>query len=197
MVAFTLDTNCLIAIEEQRAEATSVLDLVARQRAGTAVVRLVATMAAENQRDGTVLDNFSGFQQRVHGLGLADLEILRPVCVLDLSYLDWCVVAHDEAEDESRRLHEVLFPSAPFGYRVAVPEDLDDAARQKAERSWRNKQLDVLVLHTHIMAGAEVFVTSDKNFRKASRQTRLAALGARLILPPQEAARYAPEGSAG
>lgn len=190
MLSFTLDTNCLIALEEQRPDAAPVEALVARQRAGTALVRVVATTAAENQRDGGVLDNFSVFQARLQQLSLNDLEILPPICVLDLSYLDWCVVAHDEAEDECRRLHEVLFPTAPFDYTEAVPEYLDLPARQRAERKWRNQQLDVLVLHTHILAGADVFVTADTNFRKAGKQARLAALGAPVILAPVESIRY-------
>ncbi|MCU7822634.1 hypothetical protein [Kitasatospora sp. DSM 101779] len=190
MPTFTLDTNCLIALEERRHEAAAVNELVARHRAGASLVRVVATTAAENQRDGTVLDNFAGFQERLHKLGLEDLEILRPVCVLDLSYLDWCVLAHDEAEAEARNLHSVLFPTAPFDYVDAVPLGLDGQAREQAERKWRNQQLDVMVLHTHIMARADVFVTSDKNFRKTSKQARLAALGASLILTPSDAASY-------
>jgi hypothetical protein len=190
MLSFTLDTNCLIAVEEERSEAQAVRDLVARQHAGLATVRLVATMAAETQRDGTVLDNFSHFQRRIDRLGLGGLEILAPVAVFDLTYLDWCVFAHDEAEAESRRLHEVLFPTFPFDYLDAVPERLDEAARGLAERKWRNRQLDVLVLHTHVMAKADVFVTNDKNFRKQGKRPRLAELGARVILSPTEAATY-------
>jgi hypothetical protein len=185
MLSFTLDTNCIIAVEEQRPEAGAVLELVARQRAGSAVVRLVATTAAENQQDGSVLDNFSGFQQRLHRLGLGDLEILAPVAVCDLTYADWCVLAHDEADDEGRQLHSVLFPTAPFDYRDVVPDDLDEQARQQAERKWRNRQLDVLVLHTHIMARGD--------FRKAGKQERLRALGSGDILSPADAAGYGEE----
>ncbi|MEU7058531.1 hypothetical protein [Streptomyces sp. NPDC046197] len=190
MLTFTLDTNCLIALEEQRPDAPAVEALVTRHRAGTAAVRVVATAAAENQQDGTVLDNFAGFQERLARMGLADLEILRPVCVVDLSYLDWCVFAHDEAENEGRELHAVLFPTASFDYKDAVPEELDDLSRAQAERKWRNRQLDVLVLQTHILARGDVFVTSDKNFRKPSKQARLTALGAPLILAPADAALY-------
>ncbi|PKV89913.1 hypothetical protein [Streptomyces sp. TLI_146] len=191
MLSFTLDTNCLIAVEEERPEAEAVRELVAQQGASRATVRLVATMAAENQRDGTVLDSFSHFQRRINGLGLGVLEILAPVAACDLTYLDWCVLAHDEAEAEAIKLHEVLFPTSPFGYLDAVPENLGDEARQLAERKWRNQQLDVLVLHTHIMAKADVFVTNDKNFLKQSKRPRLAELGARLILIPLDAAAYA------
>jgi hypothetical protein len=190
VLTFTLDTNCLIAVEEQRPDAPAVEALVARHRASTAVVRVVATAAAETQLDGTVLDNFSGFQERLARIGLSDLEILRPVCVVDLSYLDWCVLAHDEAEDEGRELHEVLFPTAPFDYTDAVPEGLDDLARSRAERKWRNRQLDVLVIQTHILARGDIFVTSDKNFMKSGKRTRLKALGASLVLSPADAAIY-------
>ena len=193
MLSFTLDTNCIIAVEEPRPATAPVMELVARQRAGAAVVRLVATTAAENQRDGTVLGNFSHFQQRLQSLGLGDLEILAPVAVCDLTYLDWCVLAHDEAEEEAHGLHDVLFPTMPYGYRDAVPDGLDEEERQRAERKWRNRQLDVLVLHTHIMAKADVFVTTDKGFYKTGRRERLAALGAPVILTPTDALAHLDE----
>ena len=190
MLSFTLDTNCIIAVEEPRPATAAVRELIARQRASTAVVRLVATTAAENQRDGSTLDNFSHFQQRLQGLGLDDLEILAPVAVLDLVYLDWCVFAHDEAEEESQRLHDVLFPTMPFHYADAVSEGLPEEDHRRAERKWRNRRLDVLVLHTHILAKADVFVTSDAGFYKLGRRERLAALGAPVILTPQDALAY-------
>ncbi|MEV5602269.1 hypothetical protein AB0L33_12610 [Streptomyces sp. NPDC052299] len=190
MLSFTLDTNCLIAVEEERPEAAAVRELVARQCAGRATVRLVATMAAENQRDGSVLDNFAHFQRRITELGFGELEILAPVAVFDLTYFDWCVLAHEEAEAEAIRLHEVLFPTSPFGYAHAVPAHLDEQRRAFAERKWRNQRLDVLVLHTHIMANADIFVTSDRNFLKQSKRSRLVELGAGLILTPAEAAAH-------
>ncbi|MFC1437393.1 hypothetical protein ABUW04_03915 [Streptacidiphilus sp. N1-10] len=196
MLSFTLDTNCIIAVEEPRPATEAVLELVARQRTGTAVVRLVATTAAENQRDGTVLDNFARFQERLRGLNLEDLEILAPVAVCDLTYLDWCVFAHDEAEAEARQLHDVLFPTMPYDHPEAVPEGLAEDERLRAERKWRNRQLDVLVLHTHIMARADVFVTTDKGFYKTGRRERLAALGAPVVLTPSDALAYLDEASA-
>ncbi|MFK0172505.1 hypothetical protein ACIQU5_27275 [Streptomyces sp. NPDC090306] len=190
MLSFTLDTNCLIAVEEDRSDAEAVRQVVARQRAGAAQVRLVATMAAETQRDGSLLDNFSHFQRRVDVLGLGELEILAPVAVCDLTFVEWCVVAHDEAEAELRRLNEILFPTFPYNFLEAVPEHLAEQERKLAERKWRNQRLDVLVLHTHIMAKADVFVTSDKNFRKQGKRDRLAVLGAGAILSPADAAVY-------
>jgi hypothetical protein len=204
MLTFTLDTNCLIAVEQQRlSEAPAVEQLVRRHRAGEVVVRLVATTAAENQLDGTMASNFSYFQQRMRGLGLDDLEILRPVCCLDLSYSDWCVIGHDTTAQEVEQLHTILFPTAQFSYQEAVPYDLDDQARAAAERKWRNRQLDVLILHTHIQARGDVFVTSDANYRKLGKAARLAALGARTVLAPADAAIYGllspptPAGTAG
>lgn len=190
MLAFTLDTNCLIAVEEQRPSAVDVQALVARHRAGEVVVRLVATTAAENQRNGKMLSNFQLFQQRLRGVGWGDLDILRPVCVFDLTYWDWCVFGSDTVSDELQRIHTVLFPTAPFEFGQAVPDGLDTTARALAERKWRNRQLDALVLHTHIQAGADVFVTSDANFMKMGKAAKLAALGASTVLTPSDAARY-------
>jgi hypothetical protein len=52
------------------------------------------------------------------------------------------------------------------------------------EATWRNHKCDVLAMWCHIHYGGDVFVTTDRNFMKASKQQRLEALGAREIQTP-------------
>jgi len=55
---FTLDTNCLIAIDEGRPAATAVRALADAHLAGTAHVAVVAMSASEKQQHGSYLRNF-------------------------------------------------------------------------------------------------------------------------------------------
>ncbi|MFD9692317.1 hypothetical protein ACFWXO_41890 [Kitasatospora sp. NPDC059088] len=191
MLSFTLDTNCLIALEEDRPEASGVRALLHRHDRGSATVRLAATTAAESLRDGTAPPNFEIFQARLRAVGLDHLGILKPIAIFDLAYFDWAVSAQDSDDAELRRIHQVLFPSFAFEYDRAVPESLTGDQRAKAERKWRNYRLDGLGLHTHVRAGADVYVTSDRNFFKQAKKSQLAQLGAPVILPPGEAETYA------
>ncbi|WP_405577119.1 hypothetical protein [Streptomyces sp. NBC_01190] len=190
MLAFTLDTNCLIALEEDRLDtAPGVRALLARHHAGELVVRIVATTAAERQLDGTYLPNFGAFLSRLAAVGLDHLPILKPPAAFDLTYSDWCVFAGDDDEEEGRRIHQALFVS-PYDYGEAVPSDLQGEDRSRAEHKWRNRRLDGLGLQTHIHARADVFVTSDKAFFKDRTRQALSALGAGTILTPAQAGRY-------
>ncbi|MFJ2191608.1 hypothetical protein ACIOJE_27365 [Kitasatospora sp. NPDC087861] len=191
MLSFTLDTNCLIALEEGRPAASGVLALLDRHTRGSATVRLAATTAAESQRDGTAPPSFEIFQSRLRAVGLSCLSILKPVAIFDLVYFDWAEWPEESSDAELRRIHQVLFPSFAFEYDRAVPESLTEEQKDKAERKWRNYRLDGLGLHTHIRAGADVYVTSDRNFFKQAKKAQLAQLGAPVILPPDEAESYA------
>ncbi|WP_406077286.1 hypothetical protein [Micromonospora sp. NBC_00858] len=189
MLTLTLDTNCLVALEENRPAASGVRALLEQHDAGLAQVRFAATTAAERRRDGEYLPNFGFFQARLKAAGLDHLELVKPVAILGLTYSDWCVVAGDHDHVELRRIHDVLF-SSPYDYGQAVPADIDEVDRQKAEHKWRNRRLDGLGLHCHIRSGGDAYVTSDENFVKATKQAPLAALGAKLIFSPEEAAAY-------
>ncbi|MGW2059005.1 hypothetical protein ACWCOZ_34735 [Streptomyces sp. NPDC001840] len=189
MLSFTLDTNCLIALEEQEHTAPGVRALLSRHAAGSAIVRIAATTAAENQLDGEPMADFTVFQSRLQAVGMGDLPILKPVLIFDFVYWDWAVWATESTERELRRIHEVLFPALPFNLKVDASMSAED--RKKAERRWRNYRLDGLGLHTHIQAGGDVYVTSDQNFMKETKKAPLAELGAPIILDTHEAEAYA------
>ncbi|OEV04002.1 hypothetical protein AN219_37535 [Streptomyces nanshensis] len=191
MLSFTLDTNCVIALEEGRSDASGVLALLNLHDSGLATVRLAATTGAETQQDGTAPPSFEIFRSRLRVLGLSHLCILKPIAIFDMAYWDWAVWAEESSVAELRQIHEVLFPSRPFDHDQAVPDSLTGEQKAKAERKWRNYRLDGLGLHTHIRAGADVYVTSDRNFRKQAKKAPLAQLGAPVILRPDEAEAYA------
>jgi hypothetical protein len=188
MQTFTLDTNCLISIDEGRAEAQWVRMLADAHASGEAHVAIVAISASEKQHSGSYLESFSGFQDRLVTLDLSHLELLRPMFYWDVTYWDWCIWADPDMEAEERKIHEILFPNIEF-----IWED-NCAARglvlndQILLQRWRNAKCDVQALWSHIFYKRDVFVTADRNFHIHSKKQILIALGAKQIETPDSAA---------
>lgn len=183
MVRFTLDTNCLIDVEEARVDAPYIRELVSRQGNGITVA-VSAIGASERQRNGGYAQSFSEFQQKLNAIGFGGLEILLPLAYMDICFWDHCVMA-DEADTLERDIHGVLFPNIEFlwiEYASArgLPVDAID-------KNWRNAKCDVLGLWCHIKHGGGVFVTSDGNFHAATKQGKLKALRAGTIAYPKDA----------
>jgi hypothetical protein len=185
-VKFTLDHNCLIAIEQQEQPAAGCLrSLIARHDAGEAEVRLVATSASERQQSTIpYLKDFGDFQIRVARLGLGHLELLVPILTPEVSFLGWSSLAGDEDIALMKRIHRVLFPGQPFDFNDAVAAAGPTIDPDTAERKWRNRFLDVQALWCHVHYGGDVFVTSDSNFHSQQKRQPLATLGAATILRP-------------
>ena len=77
-------------------------------------------------------------------------------------------------------IEEVLFGRARTIDIASV--DLDTPAGKK----WLNRQCDVHSMWCHIRNGNEVFLTTDRNFTKKSKLTKLIDLGAGRICHPNE-----------
>lgn len=187
MRTFTLDTNCIIAVDEGRAEATAIRALADAHAAGTANVAIVAISASERQKDGRLLETFPQFQKRLSTLGLGHLELLMPMFHFDVTYWDWAMWAEDDMAVIERKIHEVLFPNVEFlwaDYCTARGLPRND---MPMAHSWRNSKCDVQALWSHIYHQRDVFVTSDKNFRAQSKKPLLLSLGANCIETPESA----------
>ena len=190
MHTFTLDTNCIIAIDEGRAEAPSVWTLADAHASGAARVAIVAISASEKQRGGGHLENFSEFEQRLVSLGLAHLEILPPMFYWDITYWDQRIWSDPCLEAEERKIHEVLFPNIEFLWEdycadcSVEPNDIAFANR------WRNAKCDVQSLWSHVFHKRDVFVTTDGNFHAKSKKSTLIALGAKQIETPYSAVSF-------
>jgi hypothetical protein len=188
MLKLTLDTNCIVALDENREPAANSLRrLLAAHTAGTAQLRLVANSASERQRTGPYLENFSQFQQRLADLHLDHLEILRPPATLDVAYLDQMVLLGDDELLLLERIHTALFPTHPFKLQNAINAAPPGSDPEAIERKWRNRRLDAEAMWCHIHYEGDVFVTTDDNFFKETKKPQLAALGAPLIFTPSQA----------
>jgi hypothetical protein len=186
MTTFTFDTNCIIALDEQRPEATAIRALADAHRAGSADVALVGISASERQQDGRHIENFATFQARLAQLGIGHLHLLRPMAYCDVTFFDWCVFTDESMVDLERQIHTMLFPSIEFVWTdFCRARALDSAAG--IDRKWRNAKCDVQALWSHIHHERDVFVTSDANFHKPAVQAQLVALGANRIEYPHAA----------
>ena len=187
MQTFTLDTNCIIALDDGRPEAAAVRRLVDAHAAGTAHVAVVAISASERQRDGSRLHSYTTFELRLAQLRLTQLEVLHPMAYLDVAYLDHCILSDEMMVDLERQLHAVLFPSLKFDWSDYAREHGLNPDDPSTDRKWLNAKCDVQALWSHIYHQRQVFVTNDGNFHLPAKKPKLIALGANRIERPDDA----------
>lgn len=181
---FTLDTNCIIDVEDDRPSAPFVRELVSLHQKRGVNVAISAIGASERQRTGGYAQNFSEFQAKLKAVGLDSLELLPPLIYMDITFLDYSVWG-DENDHLEHDIHNVLFPKIEFlwmDYAKArsLPVDVLD-------KNWRNAKCDVLALWCHVKHGGGVFVTSDSNFHAETKREKLGSLGAGTIAVPHDA----------
>ena len=185
----TFDTNCIIHLEENRPAAPYVRRIVQGAAERGLKLRVVGISASERSRDGQYPRSFGDFETKIAGVGLGDVEILKPPAILDVTYWDHCVLGCEEWTEEARRIHEILFPTIPFTYTDFRVRFGVDPAAPGLHYKWRNRAIDTRALWTHMHNGGGVFVTSDNDFHKPEeKKSSLARLGAGEILRPKEAA---------
>ena len=192
---FTLDTNCIIAVDESRPEAAAILELARTHQTGRASVGLVAISASERQQDGTHLENFTEFKDRIARLGLGDLELLEllePMSYWDVTFWDFSLWCDEPMELLERSIYEILFPSIPFLWADCCVELGVDPKTTLPNKRWRNAKCDVQAFWSHLHRKRDVFVTSDGNFHAESKKARLLDIsGGRIEFPDSAVALVA------
>ncbi len=183
----TLDTNCIIDLEDNTPTAPFLRHLISFYDAQKISLRVVAISASERIRGGTYATSFSKFKQKIVAAGLGHVEILPTLAYPGMAFPDWCYPTGEESTSLERKIHEILFPTIDFENRDYRTRVLNDPTSGTGDPRWRNAKCDVLVLWSHIRFNGDIFVTSDRNFRKQSKKVQLIALGAGNILRPQEA----------
>jgi hypothetical protein len=187
---FTLDTNCIIDIEEDRPNAKFVLDLVNLHGQNGITVAVPAIGASERQRIGGYSQNFSDFQTKLNAVGLGKLKLLPPLGYYDITFYGYCVYGGG-SETLEKDIHDVLFPTIEYNVsEYAINRGLP---ANTSDHKWRNAKCDVLALWCHIKSQGDVFVTRDDNFHAATKRARLISLGVGQIALPEEAIRLAKE----
>ena len=187
MRTFTLDTNCLIDVEENRPAAAAIRALATAHAGGAADVAVIAMSASENPKPGQRIHNFSEFQDRLAILGLAHLSIVLPMMYFDISFWDRCLWTDEVMADLERQIHAILFPNVQFLWQDYCRDNGIDPPPNSSVGKWRNCKCDVQAIWSHIHGRRDVFVTSDRNFH--NKRPALVALGAGQIECPGDAVK--------
>jgi hypothetical protein len=192
MKYFTIDTNCIVDVDEDRPNAAFVRHLANAHHAGTAQVSIVAIAASEKQKPDSpekFMTNYSQFRERLERLELSHLQISLPMAYFGICFWGKCVLSSKKLSCDEEHIHNILFPSIPFRYPGPVPEDRNSNDEIfKPWLKWRNAKCDVQTMWNHLHHKRDVFVTSDQNFHRPKKKEALVRLGAGSILQPSEAA---------
>jgi hypothetical protein len=188
MWTFTLDSNCIISVDEGGQDIAFVRRLADAHAVGKAHVAVVALSAAEKKRTGSYLDDFDAFRDRLAPLGLARLEILKPMAYFDISFPGWCVEADDAMAALEKQIHDILFPHSEFMWEDYADAKGLDPDSLSPRGDWRRQKCAVQEMWTHIHNKRDVFVTADDEFHKPAKKDALFALGAGQIERPAQAA---------
>lgn len=172
---FTLDTNCIIDLEENRPNAEYVRHLINAWENGRIELAVVAVSASENQMDGFPSRSFTTFEAKLSTVGLAGVHHLLPMAYWDVFYWDHALWVDDETEKLESKIWAALFPKI-----TATPPENHEENSQ-----WRNQLCDVQVAWSCIHHKWGVLVTSDKNFHV--RKCELVELGLQDLVFPADA----------
>ena len=190
----TLDHNCLFEVSECRPYASDILKLVELHRSNVITLSVTGAGAAERPKNSNAVREFSAYQAFLASMNLSDINILKPVCVVGLTYTDWCMLGDDASDDLRCRIRDVLFARRPDYANDCARRGLDPNG--EVGKKYRNEEMDVIHLWTHILHDGDAFVTRDRNFHKSTKKPRLEQLGAKRILQPGDAVKFAQHGSA-
>jgi hypothetical protein len=180
---FTLDTNCIIAVEKNEPVAGAIRKLIDH----LADVAVVAMSASEKPKGRRSIRNFSEFQDRLAGLGWDHVNIILPMKYWDITFWDHDLWIDDGAmTDLERQIHTILFPTTQFLWQDYCRAKGISSTQTPFGTRWGNHKCDVQAIWSHINAGRSVFVTTDNNFLK-TKKPALIALGAGRIEHPEEA----------
>ncbi len=187
MMSFTLDTNCLIDMAEDRPAAVHIRALLAASARGEADLALVASSASERQQSGAFLASMDIFEERRITLGFGGLPLLPSIGRWDVSFFNHSVWGSEEGSAREAAIYSLLFPTSPVEwaeYAAARGADVNDLTSPAGLR-WRNQMLDAQALWAHDHASRDVFVTSDQRLKILNGHPDFSAM---IIRTPEEAA---------
>jgi hypothetical protein len=182
----TLDTNCLINLENRTSQHEAVRALVEGHRAGRIRVFVTEMAASERQPGGHRHESFAAFEEWLRQLDCADLERVLPEAYWDIAFWDHAVWGSD-SDTLERSIHGILHPTIAFVYSDYCAAIGIDPSAKPTDGRWLNVKCDVQAMWSHIHGGNDVFVTEDKHFLASTKMQALIALGAGEILTPEQA----------
>lgn len=190
MLTITIDTNILVDLEAGAPRTAPVQRLLGDAHGRTVKVHLPAIMASERQRGGRYLDDFDAFVRRATDVGFPEDALVYLIGCWGVTFWERCLWASDESAALERTIHSILFEHRPFECPEGLGSEFKVDSPHPDYVAWRNAKCDVLMMWCHIHYGADVFITADENFQKASKKTRLIEIGAKHIIAPEEVAPF-------
>jgi len=173
----SLDHNCIINLLNQTEIGPKVRAILDSKEDECFVVNIGAS---EMREKGVRPDHYDRFEELLASAGIAHLRRLNPMIILDVTFLDRCILSDDAMIKLAMEIENVLFGEAEKIDIVQVGLD------SSAGRKWLNQLCDVHSMWCHIYYKNDVFLTTDRNFTRKTKMPRLIALGAGHISHPNE-----------
>lgn len=190
-MTLTLDTNCIIDLEQGNEHQAALRRLVAKHNAGAIDLRVSEIVASERLREGGYAKSFATFQERIAALSARPIAVLRPIGRWNVTYWDHGVWADEAMGALEEQIHTILFSQpyrwAPIAREAGLDPEVTPAEDCDLWRKWRNRLCDSAAMWCHIHYNGDIFVTRDANFLAPSKKTALEQLGARSIAEPSQA----------
>jgi hypothetical protein len=173
----TLDHNVIIDLANESANITHLRDVITN---GHCHAHVVEIGASEMRKHGIRPDRYDLFEELLEKAGIRMLPHLTPIMIWDVTFWGHGLWADGTMSSLANEIEQVLFGDATKIDITGEPETSPKFA------SWLNRVCDVHTMWCHLHYANDVFVTSDRNFHKATKLPRLQALGVGKICRPEE-----------
>ena len=173
----TLDHNVVIDLANASANVTRLRQVLTDDRHQAFVVEIGAS---EMRQRGIKPDRYDLFAQLLVDAGVGTLSRLAPMMIWDVTFWDHGLWVDDEMTARAKQIEDILFGESPPIDITCEPEGSPKAV------SWLNRLCDIQTMWCHLHYANDVFVTSDRNFSKATKLPCLLAMGAGRICKPEE-----------
>lgn len=172
----TLDHNVVIDLANGSPRVNRIRAAIA---AGSHQCFVVEMGASEMRQGGIKPNRYDLFEQLLQQAGIVSLPRLAPMMIWDVSFWDHGLWCDEQMAQQAKQIEDILFGESPA---IGVSTDLDGPNAA----AWLNRTCDVQTMWCHLHYQNDIFVTSDGNFHKATKLSRLLALGAKRIARPDE-----------
>ena len=173
----TLDHNVIIDLANGSANIARLRAMLADEQHQAYVVEIGAS---EMRQRGIRPDRFDLFEELLDAAGIRALPRLMPMMIWDVTFWDHGLWSDDAMSNRANEIEAVLFGELP---RIEIAGESEESPKFAA---WLNRICDVQTMWCHMHYGNDIFVTSDRNFHKATKLPRLVAMGAGRVSKPEE-----------
>ena len=170
MTSVTLDHNCIIHCSNGTDVGEQVRAIITNVAFQCFVVNIGASEMLEK---GVRPTDYATFEHLLQSAGIANLPRLNPLGIYGVTFYGYSEFAGPQDLELVNAIQEVLF------------EPFDENANLD-EKKALNRTCDVHTMRCHIANENDIFLTSDGNFKKATKLPRLLELGAKRICRPDE-----------